>query len=148
MNMPRHAFPLASLLGAALLMLGGCASQAQHPGAKQPPLAPPPEYHQLSTQPAPAASQQAAQPQPPALPNQQGGGSVKATVPSSVGEITPAPGQGFLPGIKQQQQAKGKPNAQLPFEKQLQDRDKRIKMGLEGTKQQSAPVGNLIESGF
>ncbi len=152
MNTLRHVSLLSGLVGAALLTLSGCASQVQHRKAPQPPLSPPPEYQQLGTQQSSSDHKQAApaqaQPESPTLPQQQDNASVRARVPSSVGQIKPDAEQGFLPGVKRQQQAKGDPNAALPFEKRLQERDQRIKMGLEGTQQQSAPVGNVIDSGF
>lgn len=155
MTTTAHTFVFAGLLAAALLGLAGCASgRSQGNPARQPPLSPPPQLGTLDTQPGPGSmsSQQSppeAVPAQPTLPDQQpSAAGVKAEVKRSAGQIRPDVGQGFLPGVKQQRAAKGDPNAALPFEQRLKERQKRINLGLDQPEQKSAPVSNVLDSGF
>lgn len=127
----RFAVPSAGLL----LLLAGCASDQPAEPLQQPALPPPSQTEELALP----------TPPPPAQPE----ADVSASVPESVrSKSARQPGSGFLPGVKERQAAGEKPAQPELFEQRLQERKKRVDLGLESSEREQDPVGNLLDMDF
>lgn len=109
---------------AGLLLLVGCTARPPVPPEALEPLPPPPDSLELDAAPSPAAEPDAA----PAM------------------RATGRTGPGILPGVTDRETPTTLEDSL--FERRLQERQKRVNLGLDRPEREQEPVDNLIDFDF